>query len=157
MTTKHFFEIEDKLKLYVETLGDKKDETCILVSGAGANSSFWSDRLCECLVNDGFFVIKYDHRDFGYSSKIDYNKNPYEIMQLANDAITIMNSLDVQKAHMIGHSMGGFIVQLLAIHYPERIRSIISASASTNSPDVPPPPEKTWQIFMENNPQNNYK
>jgi pimeloyl-ACP methyl ester carboxylesterase len=100
-------------------------------------------------------VVKYDHRDFGYSSKIDYEKNPFDVMQLTKDAITIMDSLNVKKAHVVGHSMGGFIVQLLAIHYPERVISMVSASSSTNAESVPPPPPETWEIFMENNPTNN--
>jgi len=92
MKNEKFIEIENNLKLWVETFGDKKDEACLFISGAGANSSFWSDRLCKSLVQNRFFVIKYDHRDFGYSSKIDFGKNPYDIMQLANDALTIMDS-----------------------------------------------------------------
>ena len=134
-----FIEIGDNIKLWVETYGNLRDEACIFISGAGANSSFWSDNLCRKLVNHGFFVIKYDHRDIGYSSKIDYEKHPYDAMQLAKDALTILDVLNVQKAHIIGHSMGGFIVQLLGIHYPEQILSMTSISASSNSPKMPSP------------------
>ena len=151
-----FIEIGDNIKLWVETYGNLRDEACIFISGAGANSSFWSDNLCRKLVNHGFFVIKYDHRDIGYSSKIDYEKHPYDAMQLAKDALTILDVLNVQKAHIIGHSMGGFIVQLLGIHYPEQILSMTSISASSNSPKMPSPPQETWEIFMENNPKNDF-
>ena len=155
MREEKYISIEKGLELYVETYGELGNETCLFISGAGANSSFWSDHLCEILVENGFFVIKYDHRDFGYSSKIDWDKNPYDFMQLANDALTILDSLNIEKAHVIGHSMGGFIVQLLGIHYPYRINSLTSISSSTNSPDVPVPPEKTWEIYLANKPQNN--
>ncbi|MCG8475112.1 MAG: alpha/beta fold hydrolase [Cytophagales bacterium] len=155
MREEKYISIEKGLELYVETYGELGNETCLFISGAGANSSFWSDHLCEILVENGFFVIKYDHRDFGYSSKIDWDKNPYDFMQLANDALTILDSLNIEKAHVIGHSMGGFIVQLLGIHYPNRINSLTSISSSTNSPDVPVPPEKTWEIYLANKPQNN--
>lgn len=157
MSLGQLIEVEKTLKLWVETFGDKNDEACLFISGAGANSSFWSDSLCNILVQNGFSVIKYDHRDFGYSTKVDFEKDPYDVMQLALDALSIMDYLKINKAHIIGHSMGGFIVQLLGIHYPDRILSIISASASTSSPNVPEPPEKTWQIFMQYSPQNNYE
>ena len=70
MRQKQYIPIEENLKLYVEIYGEPDNEACLFISGAGANSSFWTDRLCDSLVKNGFFVIKYDHRDFGYSSKI---------------------------------------------------------------------------------------
>jgi len=153
---KQFIEIEDGVKLWVETFGNIENKACMFISGAGANSSFWSDRLCDNLVRDGFFVIRYDHRDIGYSSVTDFENNPYDVMQLAKDALLILDSLGIEQSHVIGHSMGGFIVQLLGIHYPKRIITLTSASASTNSPDVPAPPDETWGIFIKNRPQNNY-
>ena len=152
-----YFKVENDIKLWVEIYGDESDEAVLFISGAGANSSFWSERLCDELVEKGFYVVKYDHRDFGYSSKIDYEKHPFDVMQLSKDAIIILDSLNVEKAHFVGHSMGGFIVQLLAIHYPERVISMVSASSSTNAESVPPPPPETWEIFMENNPTNNFE
>jgi len=149
--------IAEGFDLYVETYGDVGNEACLFIAGAGANSSFWSDKLCNDLVEEGFFVIKYDHRDFGYSSKVDWETNPYDFMQLAKDAVSILDRLNVKEAHVIGHSMGGFIVQLLGIHYPERIISMTCISSSTNSPNIPPPPEKTWEIFLSNTPKNDFE
>jgi len=157
MRQEQYISIEHDLELFVETFGEVGSETCLFISGAGANSSFWSDRLCTTLVKQGFYVIKYDHRDFGFSSKINWEHNPYDFMQLAHDALTILDSLKVEQAHLIGHSMGGFIVQLLAIHFPDRIQSLTSISASTNSPTVPLPPEKTWEIFLSNKPENDFE
>jgi len=157
MKEERYIPINKSVKLYVETYGEQSNETCLFISGAGANSSFWSDHLCDSLVKNGFFVIKYDHRDFGYSSKIDWDKNPYDFMQLAKDALTILDSLKVDKAHVIAHSMGGFIVQLLGIHYPDRIISLTSISSSTNSPTVPMPPEKTWEIYLADTPKGNFE
>lgn len=157
MRQEKYISIEYDLKLFVETYGEPGNETCLFISGAGANSSFWSDRLCDSLVENGFFVIKYDHRDFGYSSKIDWEKNPYDFMQLAEDALTILDSMEIARAHVIGHSMGGFIVQLLGIHYPSRIISMTSVSSSTNSPEMPMPPEKTWEIYLSNNPEGDFE
>lgn len=151
-----FISISDDVELWVETYGNRENEACIFISGAGANSSFWSDHLCTRLVNQDFYVIKYDHRDIGYSTKIEWNKHPYDFLQLAKDVLFILDALNINKAHMIGHSMGGFIVQLLAIHFPEKLLSMSSISASTNSPELPPPPEETWKVFMENNPKNDF-
>jgi len=147
----------DSVRLWIRTYGDKKNEVCLFINGAGANTSFWSERLLSGLVERGFFVITYDHRDFGYSDKIDFETQPFDVMDLAHDAVTVLDSLDIAQAHMIGHSMGGFIAQLLSIHYPERIRTFISISSSTNSPRVPPPPARTWVIFMENKPTGHFE
>lgn len=152
-----YIKVENNIELWVETYGDENDEAVLFISGAGANSSFWSERLCNELIEKDFYVIKYDHRDFGYSTKIDFEKHPFDVMQLTKDAISILDSLNIEKAHVAGHSMGGFIVQLLAIHYPDRVISMTSASSFTNTESVPPPPPKTWEIFMENNPTNNFE
>ncbi|TKG92891.1 alpha/beta hydrolase [Puteibacter caeruleilacunae] len=157
MNKEQFITIEGNLQLFVETYGESGNEACLFISGAGANSSFWSKNLCETLVKKGFFLIKYDHRDFGYSSKINWDDNPYDFIQLANDALAILDFLNLKKAHVIGHSMGGFIVQLMAIHNPERIITMTSISSSTNSPTVPLPPEKTWKIYLANKPENNFQ
>jgi pimeloyl-ACP methyl ester carboxylesterase len=157
MRQEKYIPIEKDLDLYIETYGEPSNETCLFISGAGANSSFWSEHLCDSLVENGFFVIKYDHRDFGYSSKIDWDNNPYDFIQLVKDALTILDSLNIDKAHVIGHSMGGFIVQLLGIHYPDRIISMTSISSCTHSPTVPMPPEKTWELYLSNKPQGNFE
>jgi len=157
MREEKYITSDDDLKLWVETYGNADNEACLFISGAGANSSFWSENLCNSLVDRDFFVIKYDHRDFGYSSKINWDRNPYDFMQLVKDALSILDALGIAKAHVLGHSMGGFIVQLLGIHYPERILSMASLSSFTNSPTVPSPPEKTWEVYLSHQPKNDYE
>lgn len=102
-------------------------------------------------------MIKYDHRDMGYSSKINWDENPYDFMQLVKDALSILDAFHIDKAHVIGHSMGGFIVQLLGIHFPERVTSMSSISSSTSSDKVPPPPKETWEVYLSNKPQGNFE
>ncbi len=152
-----YITVDDSVRLWTETFGNESNEACLLINGAGANSSFWSERLCSGLVRNGFFVVTYDHRDFGYSDSVDSESHPYDVTDLANDAVTILDSMDITHAHIVGHSMGGFIAQLLAIHYPDRVRTFTSISSSTNSPLVPPPPARTWEIFMENNPTGHFE
>lgn len=155
--SEQFIPVEKEIRLWTETFGGRDDEAVLLISGAGANSSFWSERLSNECVKQGFFVIRYDHRDCGYSTKINYDQDPFDVMQLTSDAVAILKALKKQKAHVVGHSMGGFIAQLMAIHYPDRVISMISASSSTNSAEVPPPPDETWKIFLRNNPVNDFE
>lgn len=157
MKGERYITADDSVRLWTRTFGQEKNEACLLINGAGANSSFWSERLCSGLAKQGFFVITYDHRDSGYSDKVDFETHPYTVRDLTNDAVNILHALDIAHAHIIGHSMGGFIAQLLAIHYPERVRTITSISSSTNSPLVPPPPARTWEIFMENSPTGHFE
>lgn len=152
-----YITVESNLKLFVETFGESNKEACIFISGAGANSSFWSEDLCKKLVDENYFVIKYDHRDFGYSSKLNWKTNPYDFNSLITDVVKILDSLKIKKAHFIGHSMGGFIVQLVGINYPERVLSMTSISSSTNSPTVPEPPKNTWEIYTANKPNNDFE
>jgi pimeloyl-ACP methyl ester carboxylesterase len=152
-----YIDAADSVRLWASSDGNKKNIACLFINGAGANTSFWSERLRSGLVENGFFVITFDHRDFGYSDKVDFEIHPFDVMDLVNDVVTILDSFDISRAHMIGHSMGGFISQLLAIHFPDRVRTFTSISSSTNSPRVPSPPSRTWDIFMENNPTGHFE
>jgi pimeloyl-ACP methyl ester carboxylesterase len=147
----------DSVRLWIKTFGNRKDDACLFINGAGANTSFWSERLCYGLVEKGFFVLTYDHRDFGYSDKVDFETDPFDVMDMAKDALSILDALGIAHAHLVGHSMGGFITQLMAIHFPDRVRTFSSISSSTNSPLVPPPPDRTWELFMENKPTGRYE
>ncbi len=142
--------------VWVEIFGDTSQPACLLIAGAGANSDFWSSDLIEALLAKGFCVIRYDHRDFGRSSRVDEASPPYDMMDLTQDAVTVLDACGAAAAHVVGHSMGGFIAQLMAIHYPARVLSICSLSSSTSSPDLPPPPEKTWEIFLAHTPVNDF-
>ena len=111
----------DSVKLWVKTYGERNNEACLFINGAGANSSSWSEELCSGLAGNDFFVITYDHRDFGYSGKVNFETNPFDVMDLTKDAVGILDSLGIEYAHVIGQSMGGFITQILAIQYPDRL------------------------------------
>lgn len=125
---------------------------CLLVGGAGAISAFWSDALCAALAAAGHPVIRYDHRDAGRSSFVDVTRAPYGLSDLVDDALALLDHAGAPAAHFVGHSMGGFIAQLAAIHHPERVLSLTSLSSHTASPDVPPPAERTWEVMLANQP-----
>lgn len=125
---------------------------CLLVGGAGAISAFWPDACCRELASSGYRTIRFDHRDAGNSSFVDRSKNPYGLMDLVDDVMAILDACGETGAHMVGHSMGGFIVQLAAIHHPDRVLSLTSISSHTASPALPPPSEETWQVMLANQP-----
>ncbi len=110
--------------LWCETFGKREYTPILLIQGSGAQGILWLSEFCEKLAQNGFYVIRYDHRDTGQSSYVDYNKKPYQLKDLMEDAKGILDKLELEKAHIIGSSMGGYIAQLLSIHYSERVLSL---------------------------------
>jgi len=141
----------DNLQLWTESIGNKQDIPCLLISGAGAPAKFWSDNFCRQLVEADYFVIRYDHRDQGLSDAVDWDTNPYTVKDLADDAIQILNAYEIKKAHVVGHSMGGRIAQLLAIYYADRLFSFTSMSVATAG-KIGLPPKEVMDILLENKP-----
>jgi pimeloyl-ACP methyl ester carboxylesterase len=146
------------LSIYTEHFGNIDHPACLLIAGAMATAHFWTDSFCSLLVKENFFIIRYDHRDIGESSVIDWQKNPYSLADLAADAIAILDGYGIKKAHCIGHSMGGYICQRMALDFPERVLTLtilsaapICATADTDLPlttEEKAIQEKTWDIMF---------
>ncbi len=146
------------LTFHTEHFGDRNNPTCLLIAGAMAPARFWTDIFCDLLVNSGFFVIRYDHRDIGESCAVDWQTHPYTLSDLAHDAISILGAYGIQQAHFVGHSMGGYIAQTIALEFPKNTLSICSISAgpigATKDTDHPLSDEeqtilaKTWDIML---------
>jgi pimeloyl-ACP methyl ester carboxylesterase len=116
----------------------------LLIMGIGAQRVFWDDRLCELIAARGFKVIRYDHRDIGESSRLnhlpvpDFRKTmvrrlaglrvdaPYTLSDMARDSIALLSHLGIERAHIVGCSMGGMIAQHIAIEHPARVLSMTS-------------------------------
>lgn len=145
----------NNIKLYTETLGAPNNPACLLIAGAGAPARFWSDDFCKNLVKHGYYIIRYDHRDIGLSSAVDFEKDPYTVYDLADDAIKILDAYNIKRAHMVGHSMGGIIAQILAVDYPGRIITFTSMSVCIIVGSVTPT-KKVMDALMENKPQGEY-
>ena len=127
----------------------------LLVSGLGAQRIDWPPGLVAALRAAGHEVVAFDHRDAGASSgcherpgdaaDLDRWRDgrpfrvPYRLQDLADDAIAILDHLGIEVAHVIGRSMGGMVAQRLAIHAPERVRSLTSMQSTTGAPDVGQP------------------
>lgn len=130
---KEVFVSHVNLQLYVQTFGDAKNPAVVLIVGAAGQAILWPQKFCEDLALEGYFVIRYDHRDTGLSSGIDFEVNPYNIQDMADDVIGILDHFKIGQAHIIGMSMGGYIAQNLAIYYPNRIITITLFMTTINS------------------------
>ncbi|MFD7442870.1 alpha/beta fold hydrolase [Streptomyces sp. NPDC059909] len=129
---------KDGSRLWTETFGHPADPAILLVMGGTAQGIVWPDVLCELLAADGFFVVRYDHRDTGKSSKSD---GDYDLSALAADAADVIVGLGLAAAHVVGQSVGGMVAQLLALHRPELVRSLVLLSSSPDANgDVRVPP-----------------
>jgi pimeloyl-ACP methyl ester carboxylesterase len=122
----------NNLELWYETFGDKKAPAILLIMGAGAQGVFWPDKFCEQLADMNHYVIRYDHRDTGMSTTVDFTINPYDLNTLADDAMGLLKNLNIEQAHIIGTSMGGYIAQLLAIHNPAKVLSLTLIASTTD-------------------------
>lgn len=124
--------INVQVDIWYETFGRKDDPACLLIMGAGGPGLFWSTEFCEKLAQKRFYVIRYDHRDTGFSTFIDFAKNPYTLLDMAKDAIDLLDTLHVQRAHLVGLSMGGPIAELISIHDPQRTQSLTLIATSSD-------------------------
>lgn len=99
------------LNLWTQAFGKPERKPVLLVMGAMNQGIFWPDQFCQDLANAGFYVVRYDHRDTGNSSRIDFKKNPYDLDALAADAADVIRGCGLDKPVVVGISMGGYIAQ----------------------------------------------
>jgi len=144
------------IMLEYETHGDKANPALLLVMGLGAQLTLWPIELVEALVARGYFVIRHDNRDIGLSTKFteagvpDLQSVvmavlggrkpdiPYTLSDMAADAVAVLDAVGVDKAHIVGASMGGMIAQLIAIEHADRVLSLTSIMSTTGNPTLPP-------------------
>jgi pimeloyl-ACP methyl ester carboxylesterase len=121
------------VELYYETFGDPSDPALLLVNGLGGQCINFAEAWCEKFGAVGFFVIRFDNRDVGLSTKLAV---PYTVGDMARDAIAVLDAAEVARAHVMGLSMGGMIAQTIAIEHPDRLLSMTSVMSTTGDPDV---------------------
>ncbi|WP_260613545.1 alpha/beta fold hydrolase [Streptomyces sp. WAC07061] len=117
------------LTLWAQDFGPPEDPTVLLVMGAQAQGVQWNDGLVRRLVEGGRHVIRYDHRDTGRSSRVDFAAHPYTVADLASDALAVLDAFAVDRAHLVGASLGGIIAQRLALTDPHRVLTLTSLSS----------------------------
>ncbi len=138
-----------------ESFGPADRDTVLLIMGFSAQLTMWPTELCEELATRGYRVIRYDNRDVGLSSKLEAAgipemeklfgalmtgakvDAPYSLDDMAADAAGLLDALKIEKAHIVGASMGGMIAQLVAANHPEKTLSLTSIMSNTGNPDLP--------------------
>ncbi len=135
------FAANGEVSLYYETFGRDDAPALLLVNGLGSQCISYEDEWCERFAAAGFFVIRFDNRDVGLSTHFDdRGTDPervgYRLADLAGDAVAVLDALGIDRAHVLGLSMGGMIVQQLAIDHPERLWTLTSVMSTTGEPDV---------------------
>ena len=145
----------NRIEIEYETAGNKSDPALLLVMGLGAQLTIWPDSLFQGLAQRGFYVIRFDNRDTGLSTGFDSwgvpnipaalqkimkgekVDSPYLLKDMAADAVGLLDALGIKRAHMVGASMGGMIVQLIAGLHPERTASMVSIYSTRGRPGLP--------------------
>jgi pimeloyl-ACP methyl ester carboxylesterase len=150
------------LALCYQTFGRRGDDPLVMVMGLGAQMTWWEDDLCNALAERGFFVVRFDNRDIGKSTHIsalppdlgrvmaglEPLKAPYTLEDMARDTVGLMDAIGIEKAHIVGASMGGMIAQIMAIRFPERVKTLTSIMSTTGEPGLPPPQPAVMAAMM---------
>ena len=149
ISDEQFAQVGDEITVCYQTFGSADDPPLLLVMGLAGPMTWWPAQLCERLARAGFFVVRYDNRDTGRSSRAQGRVSrrqivsaflrgsrfteppPYSMADLAEDAFGLMDHLGLDAAHVCGMSMGGMIVQTMAVAHPERVRSMTSIMSTT--------------------------
>ncbi len=145
----------NRIQLEYETFGPSSGRPLLLIIGLGGQMIFWDEDLCRDLAARGHYVIRFDNRDVGLSTKFEQSgvphlpevfekilrgekvTPPYTLEDMADDAVGLLDALKIPKAHICGMSMGGMIAQTMAIRHPARVQSLISIYSTTGNPQVP--------------------
>ncbi len=121
------------VELHYEAFGDPADPTLLLVNGLGSQCINFPAPWCEMFVAHGYHVVRFDNRDVGLSSKLE--GGDYALADMASDALAVLDAIGVDRAHVMGLSMGGMIVQRLAIDHADRLLSMTSVMSRTGEPE----------------------
>jgi pimeloyl-ACP methyl ester carboxylesterase len=151
--------IANGIQIAYETFGNPQDRPLLLIIGLGGQLIQWDDNLCMDLASRGHYVIRYDNRDAGLSTKFnqasvtdimealgkifngDKSNVPYMIEDMADDGAGLLTALGIPAAHICGMSMGGMIAQTIALRHPSQVLSLTSIYSNTGNPELPPPPK----------------
>ncbi|MFX1567069.1 MAG: alpha/beta fold hydrolase [Promethearchaeota archaeon] len=160
----------NNIEIEYDTFGDPSSKPLLLIMGLGGQMISWEEEFCEKFVERGFFVIRFDNRDVGLSTKFDEAGEPdlpklymqvatgekieslYTLNDMADDAVGLLDALNIDKAHICGASMGGMIAQTVAYRHPSRVLSLTSIMSSTGNPDLPRPKPEAMKVLIQPRP-----
>jgi pimeloyl-ACP methyl ester carboxylesterase len=157
----------NNIEIEYDTFGDPSSKPLLLIMGLGAQMIRWEEDFCQKFVERGFYVIRFDNRDVGLSTKFDEVGEPdlmkiymkvakgekieaaYTLNDMADDAAGLLSALNIEKAHICGASMGGMIAQTVAYRHPSRVLSLTSIMSSTGNPDLPRPKPEAMKVLIQ--------
>ncbi|MBU1195637.1 MAG: alpha/beta fold hydrolase [Proteobacteria bacterium] len=143
------------IEIVYDTFGDPKSPPLILIMGLGRQMIDWDEAFCKKIAGHGLRVIRFDNRDVGLSTHFNDAGAPdlsavfqafmkgekpqvaYTLIDMAKDVTGLMDALNIKSAHIAGASMGGMIAQTICIHFPQRVKTLISIMSTTGNPDLP--------------------
>ncbi len=153
------------ITLEYEDRGPRDAPVILLIMGLGAQMTLWPDELVEALAGEGFRVIRYDNRDIGLSQKMEgakfpspakqillgkiglKPKVPYTLTDMADDAAALLDALAIDRAHIVGASMGGMIAQLVAANHPGKTITLTSIMSTTGNPKLPAAKKEAMEVL----------
>ena len=153
----------EKVEIEFDTFGDRSNPCLLLVMGLGVQMIAWPEQVCQELADRGFFVVRYDNRDCGLSTKFEDAGVPnlfagllggsstaaYTLKEMAADAVGPMDFLEIDRANIVGISMGGMIAQQAVIDHPSRFISLCSIMSTTGSRDVGQPSPEVINALLQ--------
>jgi pimeloyl-ACP methyl ester carboxylesterase len=163
VSEERFAAVADGVELCYQTIGSPDGDPLLLVMGLGGPMTWWDERLCRMLADEGFYVIRFDNRDIGRSSRVQGPvsmgrlarafvgmrvRTAYTLDDMAADALALLDHLGIAAAHVWGVSMGGMIAQTMAVTHPERVLSLTSMMSSTGARSVGFQHPSLLPIFM---------
>jgi pimeloyl-ACP methyl ester carboxylesterase len=149
------------MEIAYETFGEDRSRPLLLVMGLGTQMLAWHEDFCRELVDRGFFVVRFDNRDAGLSTHLhdaptpnvmaaltgDTSSASYTLDDMADDAVGLLDALELESAHVVGASLGGMIAQTIAARHPDRVRSLTSIM-STPSPSIGSPTAEALAVLL---------
>jgi pimeloyl-ACP methyl ester carboxylesterase len=156
----------NNIQIEYDTFGNPTSPPLLLIMGLGGQLIHWDENFCRQMAAKGLFIIRYDNRDTGLSTRFEAAglpdmsgllnarlqgqsiPTPYTLDDMADDAVKLLDALDIEKAHICGSSMGGMIAQTAAIRHPRRLLSLISIYSTTGNPDLPQPQPAAMEALL---------
>ena len=156
------------IEIEYDAFGSPTDPALLLIMGLSMQLTGWEPEFCELLAGRGFHVIRFDNRDMGLSTHLDaapvpnvqsvllgdHSEVPYLLADLADDAAGLLEALEIERAHVVGVSMGGMIVQELLLRHPDRLLSACSIMSTTGAADVGQPSPEAAAALLTPAPTN---
>lgn len=131
------------IDICTESFGNPTHPAVLLIMGAMCSMVYWDEEFCQRLAKTGRYVIRFDNRDVGRSIAYEPGNSQYTVIDMANDAVGVLDAYDIDQAHIVGMSLGGMIAQIIAIKHPLRVLSLTLIASSifgsdNNNRNLPP-------------------